>query len=89
MDDISFNKQSRRYNNEIAEYTSRISELNIAQKDFMRYQRNNLVLLQNLMSHYEKASAESKKGIISSIFPRKLEYDGKQYRTNILTRWLL
>ncbi len=78
---IEFKKMTKRYNDEIADLVARISEMDIAQRDFMRYQRHNLVLLQNLKMHYQRASPESKKGIISSIFPRKIEFVENKYRT--------
>jgi len=37
--------------------------------------------LQNIGKHYQEGEIEIKRAIIGSIFPEKLEFDGKHYRT--------
>ena len=59
----------------------KISQLNVAQKDFMRYQRANLLLLQDLKNQYLKADNPIKQKIVGSIFPRKIEISENEYRT--------
>lgn len=40
-----------------------------------------LETLQNIGKHYQEGEIEVKRAIIGSIFPEKLEFDGKHYRT--------
>ena len=76
-----YRKFERRYNDDIAEFVDKISQLNVAQKDFMRYQRANLLLLQDLKNQYLKADNPIKQKIVGSIFPRKIEISENEYRT--------
>lgn len=40
-----------------------------------------LETLHNIGKHYQEGEIEVKRAIIGSIFPEKLEFDGKHYRT--------
>ena len=48
----------------------------------MRYQRNNLVFIQNAKSFFVKSNPLHKQAIVGSIFPRKIEISNNEYRTD-------
>ncbi|MHA7864868.1 recombinase family protein [Flagellimonas marinaquae] len=52
------------------------------------YLESNLSLLSNIGHHYEHGSFETKQSIVGSIFPEKLIFNGKNYRTTRLNSFV-
>lgn len=59
-----------------------IKDLQLSTDDFDKYIEFGSHLVSNISSVYKKASTPLKKRIIGSIYPEKLIYDGKKYRTS-------
>jgi DNA invertase Pin-like site-specific DNA recombinase len=66
---------------ENARLKARISELKSMESGFMEYMRYGMTLLGNLSHYYMNADAECKQKMISSVFPEKLVFLEKTFRT--------
>ena len=67
--------------NGITDLLNRKAELEAKDSNFMQYVNYGFSLLKNLDKYYLKSNIAVKQKIISSIFPEKLIYQDKKYRT--------
>lgn len=88
IDRYEFNLLKKDYEQEIIKYTSQIAELGDVDKNFIEYANYAFTLLSNLPNGYQDTSLEGKQKLISLIFPNKLTFDGKKYRTPVQSRVL-
>ena len=84
IDHTTFKNVVERYRKRIDEISLRISELSSYKAFINDYIKEGLPLLKNLEKKYITAPIEIKQKIIGSIFPGKLTFNGKNYRTNRL-----
>ena len=80
---------SKRYKSQEAELIRKRTELSMEKSSFAKYFDFSLSLLHNLSGYYEKADLSVKQKIIGSIFPEKLTYSEKKYRTAKVNEVLL
>ncbi|MFZ5515159.1 MAG: recombinase family protein [Candidatus Zhuqueibacterota bacterium] len=76
-----YNTIKHRYEENIRELKIKISELEMQDSNYMKYVEYSFSLLGDLEGYYKKADVEVKDKIVSSIFPEKLIYEEKKYRT--------
>ena len=76
-----YQKGKQRYEENIRELQSKKSELMFEEADFMDTVRYSFGLLKDLPDYYNQAPIEVKHKILGSIFPGKLVYENKKYRT--------
>ena len=81
IDAETYNKAKARYKNEIDGLLNRKAELKDKDSNFMQYVNYGFSLLKNLDRYYLKSNIAVKQKLISSIFPEKLIYQDKKYRT--------
>ena len=62
------------------ELQSKLELLSKSASEYTKYIKFSTALLANLMGYYKRASILTKQKLVGSIFPEKLEYDGKNYR---------
>lgn len=77
----AFQSATARYRQELNEIEAEIDALYSMDSNFDFYVNEGLPMLTNLDKKYLYAPVEYKQKIIGSIFPEKLIYDGKIYRT--------
>ncbi len=82
IDVETYNTAKVRYKNRIDDLLNRKAELEAKDSNFMQYVNYGFSLLKNLDKYYLKSNIAVKQKIISSIFPEKLIYQDKKYRTN-------
>ncbi len=88
IDAETYNKAKARYKNEIDGLLNRKAELEAKDSNFMQYVNYGFSLLKNLDKYYSKSNIAVKQKIISSIFPEKLIYQDKKYRTTKINQAL-
>jgi len=71
----------KRHDQTIEELENEADNLNKTDKEFGLYLKFGISFLNGLSTYYDTATAKVKKMIIGSIFPEKLIFDGKNYRT--------
>ena len=76
-----YERGKKRCEEKIYSLQSQKQELELEQKDFMTTVQYSFGLLKDLSKYYKKASVEVKQKIVGSIFPKKLIYQEKNYRT--------
>jgi len=81
VDSITFNDAKKRYKNKINSLNRELSNLKIDETHFDTHLNYTFNLLQDIDFYYVNASAEVKHRILGSIFPEKLIYSDKKYRT--------
>jgi hypothetical protein len=64
-------------------HTSQIADLKNTDSNFMGYAEYGFTLLSNLTKAYKGTTVEGKQKMMGSIFPDKLIFDGKKYRTPV------
>ncbi len=74
----------KRYNSTISEMLVKATELKAGIKDPLKHLKSSFNVLLHLSKFYSDADIEVKQKIIRSIFPEKLEYFNREYRTNRL-----
>lgn len=80
LDSESYKRLINKYKSEIAELQNQISRENISDVNVKEIEKG-FGLLTNLKKFYEGAPTELKQKLISSIFPEKLIFQNKTYRT--------
>ena len=70
-----------RYETRRDEIVTKIRDLKHTKTDFEQYLRYGLSLLCNIDQFYTKAELDVKQGLIGSIFPNNLIFDGEKVRT--------
>ncbi|MHA1970850.1 MAG: recombinase family protein [Candidatus Thorarchaeota archaeon] len=88
MSDSSFTRAETRYNTQINELHGEILVLRNEVSPIDAYLESGVTLLSDLPTYYTNADVETKKLIVSSIFPENLIYDGEIYRTPKLNAFL-
>lgn len=83
IDNHTFSQLKERLDGEVLELSSRVSELKEGDNGFLDHCKFGFSLLSNLNSFYQQADLNSKQKLISSIFPEKLSFTGKEYRTSM------
>ena len=83
-----FNSKNAELENNISQLTIDKNQLNAYEKDSLEFIRFGIHILKNLGEFFEKATVNTKQKLLSSIFNKKLVFDGEKYRTPILNRGL-
>ncbi|TDI78296.1 MAG: hypothetical protein E2O79_11810 [Caldithrix sp.] len=81
IDSETYNTVKARYKAKIDLLRNRKTELESQDSNFIRYAKYGFSLLKDLYRYYLKSNIAVKQKIISSIFPEKLIYQDKKYRT--------
>ena len=81
IDKQKYNDVNNRYERKIMEINGKIAELNLSYSGYSKYLNEGLPILTNLTYYYKNASIELKQKLIGSIFPEKLIFENKNYRT--------
>ena len=81
ISDITYNMAISQLTKQKVELMNEISEVATEEDNFSKYSKFAVPFLSAIDVHYKKAPLATKKFIIGSIFPEKLVYSGKQYRT--------
>lgn len=76
-----YERGKKRFEDSIYSLECQKRELEIEEKDFMNTVLYSFGLLRDLPKYYEKSEIEVKHKILGSIFPEKLIYENKKYRT--------
>ena len=82
IDSETFNNAKARYKAKIDLLGKRKAELKAQDSNFIRYVNYGFSLLKDLDRYYLKSNIAVKQKLISSIFPEKLIYQEKKYRTS-------
>ena len=86
---VEKNKQISRYEAEMAKIQRRIDTLRLSAdlkvKEKLNYSIN---IIENLGGFFSQAKPEVKIKLLGSMFPEKIEYDGKKYRTKSYNKML-
>lgn len=77
----SFNRVKEVYDRQLTECRSQKATLQTLESDYDKYLVFGLSLLSNLDFYYESASMEVKQKMVSSIFGKKLIFEGERVRT--------
>lgn len=88
INEITFNNSMNYLNKRKADLLYEISTLEDGEDNFQLYTRFALPFLSNLDKHYQNATLYLKKFIVGSIFPEKIYYSEKNYRTTKLNEVL-
>lgn len=88
IDSITFHRIQKRYSTKIDKLKQRKDDLESADTNFMQYVRYGFSLIKDLSHYYVTATVQVKHNIIGSIFPDKLTYDDKKYRTTKMNQIL-
>ncbi len=81
-----------RYTKQSDQITSSLNELNTSDSEYKELIENAFQHLENFKQTYTNSAISHKKKLISSIFPEKIEFDGKKCRTtriNDVLRYIL
>ncbi len=81
IDVSTFKKTKRRYEGTIERLTDEKTKLSSVNSEFMNYIEYGFSLLHKLDGYYNEACVDVKQKILGSIFPEKIAFDGKTYRT--------
>ncbi|WP_276132310.1 recombinase family protein [Polluticoccus soli] len=77
-----FNEAKLRYKEELNKMDIEYQELNGIKSSFDRYLTYGLMILPDISKYYTQADLTAKREIVGSIFPEKVIFDGKSYRTS-------
>ena len=81
-DTYRYSKILERYENEVKELETRIEMMEIANRTKIKPKLDYVIpLINNLVMYIRDAPIVVKNKLIGSIFPEKIEFDGKTYRT--------
>jgi len=81
IDKQTFENVKKRYTERINDRRLKTQEINLQNTNFMKYVDYDFSLLKNLERYYKEADISVKQKMIGSIFPGKLIYEDKKYRT--------
>ena len=76
-----FDCAKSRYQGQLNVLINEKTEMSINKSEFMKYIKFGFTLLSNLNRYYKNAQLDVKQKIVGSIFPEKLVFDRKNYRT--------
>lgn len=79
---LDYSDMKKRYENILNDLIMRYTEISMYNKSCFDQLRFGTSLLKELPRFYSTSSLDSKRLIIGSIFPEKLEFDNGKYRTN-------
>ncbi len=88
IDDDMYKMAINQFNANKADLNYELSELKTKDDLLLRYTKFAFPFLNNLDRHYKNSSLHTRKFIVSSIFPEKLYYSEKSYRTTKLNEVL-
>jgi site-specific DNA recombinase len=88
IDERTFNNATQLFEKKIADINTDIEMLKNEPEDVDRHTEFALPFLTNLDFHYKQSDLNTKKFIIGSIFPEKIYYSEKGYRTTSMNRVL-
>ena len=80
-DDETFLRNKEKLDSQKTELNVRLKDLNTVAPQFFSYLTNSTQLIGNLMTFYKDCDTPSRKKLVGSIFPDKLYFDKKSYRT--------
>ena len=83
-----YQKGTQRYEEEIHNLQSQKQELEFEETNFMETVKYSFGLLKDLPEYYYQSPIEVKQKILGSIFPEKLIYENKKYRTTQINKVL-
>ena len=83
-----FNSKNADLENKISQLIIDKNQLNDYEKDSLEFISFGIHILKNLGEFFAKATVNTKQKLLSSIFNKKLVFDGEKYRTPILNRGL-
>lgn len=81
-----FDNAVSRYDTKIMHINGNISELKTSLEGFNTYLEQGLPLISNIHTYYSKVPVQLKQKIVGSIFPGKLIYEDKKYRTTEMNK---
>lgn len=81
INESEFRRAKKRYQEKLDELILKQGQLSVQKSNFQKYLGYGFSLIQNLDKYYEEANLEVKQKIVGSIFPNKLIYVNKKYRT--------
>ena len=81
ISDEVYKSHNSNLDKELIEKRQELENLNDYQKDLSEYLEFGLKLMQNLDTFFEQANVSVKNKLMSSIFEKKIEFDGIKYRT--------
>ncbi|HMK02960.1 MAG TPA: recombinase family protein [Ferruginibacter sp.] len=88
IDDDTYKTAIKQLNKTKADLNCELSELQIKDDILLKYTRFAFPFLNNLDMYYQSSTLHTRKFIVSSIFPEKLYYSEKSYRTTKLNEVL-
>jgi site-specific DNA recombinase len=81
IDAATFEKGKERYSQKIRDFRFELEELKNTGANFMTNIKKCVSIIQNLKTHYESGSWNTKQMILGSIFPNKMVFENKECRT--------
>ena len=81
IDADSYTKAKTRYNGELQKLKAELTPSTPTQTEFQRLTKSGIHLLEKLPSFYQKSTVQTKRDIVSSIFPEKLTISENKSRT--------
>lgn len=86
IDKPTYNKARQRYHDEISDLQSLKQSLELHDSQYSEYVNYGFSLIQNLSEYFIQSEIRVKQKIIGSIFPHKLIFNGKNYRTTQINK---
>lgn len=81
LDAADYRDVKKRYEPEIDKLVRRTMEISAMDSNYKKYLDEGFGLLKQFASEYNRADLHTKQQLIGSVFPEKLIYENKQYRT--------
>jgi site-specific DNA recombinase len=81
IDEKDYQGIKRRYSEKLNDLRAQKEHLSTLDINMVKYMKYSFGLIQNLPQHYQEAAFDLKQKIVGSVFPEKLIFDGKTYRT--------
>ena len=81
LDVADYRDVKKRYEPEIDKLVRRTMEISAMDSNYKKYLDEGFGLLKQFASEYNRADLHTKQQLIGSVFPEKLIYENKQYRT--------
>ncbi|HEX8315676.1 MAG TPA: hypothetical protein VF609_11815, partial [Flavisolibacter sp.] len=89
IDANSYTKAKERYNGELLKLQAELTPSSPAQTEFQRLTKSGIHLLEKLPSFYQRSTVQTKRDIVSSIFPEKLTISENKSRTQKINQAVL
>jgi site-specific DNA recombinase len=76
-----YKKSKERYDEQMSILQNDLSQIKIMDDNFIKYMRFTLLLIEKIDLFYDIAPLEIKRKLLVSVFPEKLTFDTREYRT--------